>query len=81
MGKEPKPAKSTPASKAIPLRLRPIVVAYIDDLDHIGGFGKGRAGVIRRFVENGIAQEIARNVLQKRDSREIPEEADESEED
>ena len=51
------------ASKSIPIRLRPIVVAYIDELDRIGGYGEGRSGVIRRFVENGIAREIKHGVL------------------
>lgn len=51
------------ASKPIPIRLRPIVVAYIDELDRLGGFGEGRSGVIRRFIENGIAREIKRGIL------------------
>jgi len=56
------------ASKSLQVRLRPIVIAYIDELSRIGGYGEGRSGVIRRFVENGIAHEIRRNVLQKKNA-------------
>ena len=56
------------ASKPIPIRLRPIVVAYIDELDRLGGFGEGRSGVIRRFVENGIAREIKRGILKPKNA-------------
>lgn len=69
------------ASKPVPVRLRPVVLAYIDELSRIGGYGEGRSGVIRRFVENGIALEIGRGVLQKKNAEDlgekIGEEADE----
>jgi hypothetical protein len=55
------------------VRLRPVVVAYLDELERIGGYGKGRAGVIRRFVENGIAREIRRNVLEKKNAADLGE--------
>lgn len=48
------------------VRLRPIDVAHIDELANIGGYGKGRAGVMRRFIENGIAQAIERGVLTRK---------------
>ncbi|MBN9487879.1 MAG: hypothetical protein J0H44_11670 [Alphaproteobacteria bacterium] len=52
----------------IGVRLRPVIVAYLDELAATGGYGKGRAGVIRRFVENGIVRALERNVLQKKDA-------------
>lgn len=67
------------ASKPIPLRLRPIVVAYLDELERLGGYGKGRAGVIRRFVENGIAKAIRDGVLAKKNSVDFDEPAEDDE--
>jgi hypothetical protein len=69
-----------PASKPIPVRLRPVIVAYLDDLDRIGSYGKGRSGVIRRFVENGIAREIERGVLGKKDAANLGEKLGEEDE-
>jgi len=69
------------ASKGISVRLRPVVLAYIDELNRIGGYGEGRAGVIRRFVENGIAREIRRNVLPKKNAVELGEKLGEDNED
>ncbi len=40
------------ANTPVQVRLRPIVLAYLDELDRIGGYGKGRVGVIKRFIEN-----------------------------
>lgn len=55
------------ANKPIHVRLRPVIVSYLDELDRIGGYGKGRVGVIRRFVENGIVRAIERKVLDKKE--------------
>jgi hypothetical protein len=68
------------SNKPIPVRLRPIVVAYLDELHRIGGYGKGRAGVIRRFVENGIARAIQRGVLDKKNAADLGETDDDEEE-
>jgi len=68
------------ATKPIQVRLRPVVLAYLDALDRIGGYGKGRAGVIRRFVENGISREIQRGVLDKKDAADFGETTDEDDE-
>jgi hypothetical protein len=67
------------ANKPIFLRLRPVVLAYLDELDRIGSYGKGRAGVARRFVENGIARAIERKVLNKKNATDLGEEPDEEE--
>lgn len=48
------------------MRLPPVIVAYLDELSKIGGYGTGRAGVIRRFVENGIVRAIELRVIEKR---------------
>jgi hypothetical protein len=37
----------------------------------MGGYGKGRAGVIRRFVENGIVRAIQRKVLDKQNAADL----------
>lgn len=70
------------SNKPVFLRLRPVVLAYLDELDRIGGYGKGRAGIVRRFVENGIARALERRVLDKKnatDLGETPEDEDEDE--
>lgn len=44
-------------------RLRPIMHAYLRELARVGCYGKGKAGVIRRFIENGIAQALEAGVI------------------
>jgi hypothetical protein len=61
------------------VRLRPIVLAYLDELDRIGGYGKGRAGVICRFVEIGIAEAIQLGVLDKKNADNFTEEKEDEE--
>jgi hypothetical protein len=68
------------SNKPVPVRLRPVVLAYLDELDRIGGYGKGRVGVIRRFVENGIAHAIQNKVLDKKSAADFNEPADDDEE-
>jgi hypothetical protein len=66
----------------ITMRMRPVIVAYVDELAKIGGYGKGRSGVIRRFVENGIVRAIERHVIEKKDAANFGESAaDEDDED
>jgi hypothetical protein len=57
----------------ITVRLRPVLTAYIDDLANLGPYGEGRAGVIRRFVENGIADAIEKGVIKKRSASDMGE--------
>jgi hypothetical protein len=47
-------------------RLEPIDIAYLDELAKIGGYGKGRAGVIKRFIQNGIVEAIEKGVIAKK---------------
>jgi hypothetical protein len=65
-----------------PVRLRPVIVAYLDELASIGGYGKGRSGVMRRFIENGIVRAIERKVIEKKNAADFGEIAtDEEDED
>jgi hypothetical protein len=47
-------------------RLEPIDIAYLNDLAKLGGYGKGRAGVIKRFIQNGIVEALEKGVIAKR---------------
>lgn len=59
------------------VRLRPVIVAYLDELARIGGYGKGRSGVMRRFIENGIVRAIERHVIERKDATDFGESLDE----
>ena len=59
----------------ITVRFRPIDIAYLDELGELGGYGKGRNGVIRRFVENGIVRAIEQGVVTKKNAADYPEAA------
>jgi hypothetical protein len=65
------------ANPPVTLRLRPVMIAYLEDLSRIGPYGKGKAGVIRRFVETGVRLAIERSVIQKRDGADFGEEFNE----
>jgi hypothetical protein len=68
------------ANPVIPVRLRPIIVAYLDELARMGSFGKGRSGVMRRFIEDGITEALTRRLIDRRDAfdyGERPEDEDE----
>ena len=55
------------ASPRADIRLPPIMHAYLEDLAKIGAYGKGKSGVMRRFIENGVRAAIERKVIQPRD--------------
>lgn len=57
--------------KKTDLRLAPIIRAYLDDLAKIGAYGKGRSGVMRRFIENGIKDALEKGVIAPRDVSEF----------
>jgi len=69
------------ANPPVTIRLRPVMIAYLDDLGRIGPYGKGRAGVIRRFVETGVRVAIERSVIAKWDGAEFGEDLTDEEED
>jgi hypothetical protein len=52
---------------------------YIRDLVKVGAYGKGAAGVIRRFIENGIMTALEAGVIAKRDVRDHGETLEEEE--
>jgi|GraSoiStandDraft_16_1057320.scaffolds.fasta_scaffold2746570_2 hypothetical protein len=64
----------------ISLRLRPVILAYINDLARAGSYGKGRSGVLRRFIENGITRALERGVIEKRDALDFGESPDDEDE-
>jgi hypothetical protein len=69
------------ANPVIPVRLRPIIVAYLDELARIGSFGKGRSGVMRRFIEDGITEALTRNLVERRDAFDFGERPEDDEDD
>lgn len=52
-------------------RLSPINHAYLSDLAKLGPYGKGKAGVMRRFIENGIKEALETKVIAARDIAEF----------
>ena len=64
-----------------PGRLRPVIRAYLDDLAKLGPYGKGRAAVMRHFIENGIIHALESGVLTKKDVRDHGETVEETEKD
>jgi hypothetical protein len=61
-------------------RLRPIMHAYLRELARVGCYGKGKAGVIRRFIENGITQAIEAGVITVKNVEDFGESVDEEDE-
>jgi hypothetical protein len=62
------------------LRLEPIDHAYLTDLARIG-YGKGKSGVMRRFILNGIAQALEAKVIPTRNVEEFGGSPEDDEED
>lgn len=50
------------AKQKAQLRLEPIDLAYLKDLARIG-YGKGKSGVMRRFILNGITAALESKVI------------------
>lgn len=63
------------------LRLAPIIRAYLEDLAKLGAYGKGRSGVMRRFIENGIKDAIEKGVIAPRDVADFDDGEDEKADD
>jgi hypothetical protein len=61
-------------------RLSQINHAYLVDLARLGPYGKGKAGVIRRFVENGIKEALENKVIAPRDLSEFGEDGEDDDE-
>jgi hypothetical protein len=56
-------------NKPIPVRLRPVIRHYLGELAKTGAYGKSKAGVMRRFIENGIVQALESGLIEKQDAR------------
>jgi hypothetical protein len=53
------------ANPKLEVRLPPIMHAYLDDLAAIG-YGKGKPGVARRFIENAITEALETKIISTR---------------
>jgi len=62
-------------------RLEPINHAYLKDLAKIGAYGKGKSGVMRRFIENGIRAALEAKVIPPRTVEEFGGSAEDEEDD
>jgi hypothetical protein len=62
-------------------RLRPTILLYLDDLAKVGPYGKGRAEIMRRFIENGIKAAVEAGVIKTRDVRDAGETIGDDEQD
>lgn len=60
-------------NKPVPVRLRPIIHHYLGELAKTGAYGKSKAGVMRRFIENGIVAALEGGVIEKQDVRDYGE--------
>ena len=49
------------------VRLRPVIHHYLMELRRTGAYGKSKADVMRRFIENGIAKALEAGLIEKRD--------------
>lgn len=56
-------AMSSPKAQC---RLDPIQHAYLEDLAKLGVYGRGKSGVMRRFIDNGIQAALEKGVIPKR---------------
>lgn len=65
-----------PENRKATVRLRETMHAYLVDLAKLGPYGKGKAGVMRRFIENGIVTALEAGAIQKRDVRDLGETVD-----
>jgi hypothetical protein len=60
-------------NKPIPLRLRPIIRHYLDELVKAGAYGTTRAGIMRRFIENGVVAALQGGVIERKHIADFPE--------
>lgn len=60
-------------SDKVQCRLAPILHAYLVDLAKVGVYGRGKSGVMRRLIEEGIKEAIERQVISKRTIEEFGE--------
>lgn len=66
-------AKGDPKTDVLPVRVRPITRAYLDELRDTGAYGTSRADVMRRFIENGIRRALEAGVIPRKHIRDFGE--------
>ncbi len=62
-------------------RIDPINIAYLNDLAKVGAYGRGKSGVMRRFVQNGIVQALESGLITKRSIEEFGGKVEDEEDD
>lgn len=68
-------------SPTVTVRLRPVVIEYLKELADAGGYGRGKAGVMRRFIENGIVRALERRVIARKSAADFGESAEDEDDD
>lgn len=56
-------------NKPVPVRLRPIIHYYLQELVRAGAYGKNKSEVMRRFIEGGVVTALQGGVIEKQDIR------------
>lgn len=57
------------ANPKLYLRLEQIMHAYLEELADIGTYGKGKNGVAKRFIEDGVQRAIETKTITKRSAK------------
>jgi hypothetical protein len=63
------------ANPKLEVRLPPIMHAYLEDLAAVG-YGKGKIGVARRFIENAVTAALETKVISTRKAADFGEATD-----
>lgn len=58
------------ANKKLEVRLPPIMHAYLQDLADVG-YGNGKTGVARRFIENAVTSALETGIIEKRRTKDL----------
>jgi hypothetical protein len=64
------------ANPKLEVRLPPVMHAYLEDLAAIG-YGRGKVGVARRFIENAITHALETKVIQTKRAADFDDAEDE----
>ena len=63
------------------VRLSPMMVAYVRELARLGAYGKGKGGVMRRFIEAGVQRALENKVIAPKSPDDVKPTANEDDED
>tara|TARA_R110000824_G_scaffold401715_2_gene614088 strand:- start:88969 stop:89169 length:201 start_codon:yes stop_codon:yes gene_type:complete len=58
------------ANKKLEVRLPRIMHAYLQDLADVG-YGNGKTGVARRFIENAVTKALETGIIEKRKAQDF----------